>query len=80
MHSDSLKISVFRLYLFMQVPQPFDLSTNYYASIYRPTADGDGRFSPFLLPGAAPKYNGNIAILPPLTSQSPQEVCIFFID
>lgn len=55
------------------VPQPFDPSTNYYASMYRSTNDGDGRFSPFLLPGAAPKYNGNIAILPPQPSQSPQE-------
>ncbi|PKU82343.1 GBF-interacting protein 1-like isoform X2 [Dendrobium catenatum] len=55
------------------VPQPFDPSTNYYASIYRPTAASDGRFSPFLLAGAVPKYNGNIAILPSQTSQAPQE-------
>ncbi|KAL0916104.1 hypothetical protein M5K25_013587 [Dendrobium thyrsiflorum] len=55
------------------VPQPIDPSTNYYASIYRPTAASDGRFSPFLLAGAVPKYNGNIAILPSQTSQSPQE-------
>ncbi|KAK8969567.1 hypothetical protein KSP40_PGU003893 [Platanthera guangdongensis] len=55
------------------VPQPFDPSPNYYASIYRPTADGDGCFSPFLLQGTAPKYNGSIAILPHHIDQSQQE-------
>ncbi|PKA50512.1 hypothetical protein AXF42_Ash013727 [Apostasia shenzhenica] len=54
------------------IPQTFDPSANYYASIYRPT-DGDGRFSPFLNPTAVPKYGGNIAVLPSQTGQSPQE-------
>ncbi|XP_020597522.1 GBF-interacting protein 1-like isoform X3 [Phalaenopsis equestris] len=63
-----------RLPGFIQVPQPFDPSTNYYTSFYRPAADGDGRFSPFLLSGGAPKFNGNIAILPPQASQSTQEI------
>ncbi|KAG0465057.1 hypothetical protein HPP92_019221 [Vanilla planifolia] len=55
------------------VPQPFDPSSNYYASVFRPSADGDGRFSPFLAPGAAPKYNGSISVLPPQTVPSSQE-------
>ncbi|XP_042497820.1 GBF-interacting protein 1-like [Macadamia integrifolia] len=56
-----------------QVQQPFDPSTSYYTQFYRPGADGDGRFSPFLAPGTATKYNGNIAVLSPPTGQSPQE-------
>ncbi|KAJ4980608.1 hypothetical protein NE237_031445 [Protea cynaroides] len=56
-----------------QVQQPFDPSTSYYTQFYRPGADGDGRFSPFLAPGTATKYNGNIAVLSPQTGQSPQE-------
>ncbi|XP_010245041.1 PREDICTED: GBF-interacting protein 1-like isoform X2 [Nelumbo nucifera] len=56
-----------------QVQQPFDPSTSYYTQFYRPGTDGDGRFSPFLAPGAATKYNGNIAVLSPQTGQSPQE-------
>ncbi|KAF8414285.1 hypothetical protein HHK36_002287 [Tetracentron sinense] len=55
------------------VQQPFDPSTSYYAQFYRPGADGDGRFSPFLAPGVATKYNGNIAVLSSQTGQSPQE-------
>lgn len=55
------------------VVQPsFDPSTSYYTQFYRPSADGDGRFSPFLAPGAA-KYNGNITVLPTQSSPSPQE-------
>ncbi|XP_077237567.1 flocculation protein (DUF1296) [Tasmannia lanceolata] len=54
------------------VPQPFDQST-YYTQFYRPGADGDGRFSPFLAPSAATKYNGNIVVLSAQTGQSPQE-------
>ncbi|KAJ0111342.1 hypothetical protein Patl1_01803 [Pistacia atlantica] len=54
------------------VQQPFD-PTNYYAQFYRSGADSDGRVSPFPSPGVAAKYNGNVAVLPPQTSQSPQE-------
>ncbi|XP_077222702.1 GBF-interacting protein 1-like isoform X2 [Tasmannia lanceolata] len=55
------------------VPQPFDMSTNYYTQYYRPGTDNDGRFSPFVAPGAATKYNGNIAVLSAQNGQSPQE-------
>ncbi|KAK1291808.1 hypothetical protein QJS10_CPB17g00461 [Acorus calamus] len=55
------------------VQQPFDPSTSYYTQFYRPGADGDGRFSPFLPTGSATKFNGNIALLPSQTGQSPQE-------
>lgn len=47
---------------------------SYYAQIYRSGADSDGRVSPFPTPGVATKYNGNVAVLPPHTSQSPPEV------
>ncbi|KAE8708087.1 hyphally regulated cell wall protein 3-like isoform X2 [Hibiscus syriacus] len=53
------------------VPQPFDPAA-YYAQFYRSSADPDGRVSPFAS-GVATKYNGNVAVLPPQTSQSPQE-------
>ncbi|XP_068637661.1 GBF-interacting protein 1-like isoform X2 [Aristolochia californica] len=58
------------------VQQPFDPSTNYYTQFYRPGADGDGRFSPFLAapgPAAPAKYNGNVAVLSTQTAQSPQQ-------
>ncbi|KAG1364306.1 GBF-interacting protein 1-like [Cocos nucifera] len=55
------------------VQQPFDPSSSYYTQFYRPTADAEGRFSPFLAPGATAKYNGNIAVLPAQTGQTPQE-------
>uniref|UniRef100_A0A1D1YBU7 GBF-interacting protein 1 N-terminal domain-containing protein n=1 Tax=Anthurium amnicola TaxID=1678845 RepID=A0A1D1YBU7_9ARAE len=55
------------------VQQPFDASTNYYTQIYRPGADGDGRFSPFLGHGAATKHSGNMAILSSPTGQLTQE-------
>ncbi|KAG2713874.1 hypothetical protein I3760_04G196300 [Carya illinoinensis] len=50
---------------------PFDPS--YYAQFYRTGADSDGRLSPFLSPGVATKFNGNVAVLPPSSSQSTQE-------
>ncbi|KAL4353231.1 hypothetical protein GQ457_06G027640 [Hibiscus cannabinus] len=53
------------------IQQPFDPAT-YYAQFYRPSADNDGRLSPFPSAGIATKYNGNVAVLPPQTS-SPQE-------
>ncbi|KAL4598728.1 hypothetical protein ACB092_11G078200 [Castanea dentata] len=53
------------------VQQPYDPS--YYAQFYRSGADSDGRLSPFANPAAATKYNGNVATLPPPSSQSPQE-------
>lgn len=52
------------------VPQPFDPSASYFTQYYRPSTDGDGRFSPFLPPGAANKYNGNIAMLSPSLQES----------
>ncbi|XP_043689113.1 GBF-interacting protein 1-like isoform X2 [Telopea speciosissima] len=52
------------------VQQPFDPSASYYTQFYRPGVDGDGRFSPFLAPGTATKYNGNIAVLSSQTGQS----------
>ncbi|XP_012491010.1 GBF-interacting protein 1 [Gossypium raimondii] len=54
------------------VQQPFDPAT-YYAQYYRSSADNDGRLSPFPSAGIATKYNGNVAVLPPQTSQPPQE-------
>ncbi|KAF9688230.1 hypothetical protein SADUNF_Sadunf02G0175600 [Salix dunnii] len=54
------------------VQQPFD-PTSYYAQFYRPSADSDGRISPFPAPGVSSKYNGNVSVLPPHTSQPPQE-------
>ncbi|XP_068643175.1 GBF-interacting protein 1-like isoform X2 [Aristolochia californica] len=58
------------------VQQPFDPSTSYYTQFYRPGADGDGRFSPFLAapgPASPAKYNGNIAVLSTQNAQSPQQ-------
>ncbi|XVF81410.1 hypothetical protein PTKIN_Ptkin15bG0153000 [Pterospermum kingtungense] len=54
------------------VQQPFDPAT-YYTQFYRSTADSDGRVSPFPSAGVTTKYNGNVAVLPSQTSQSPQE-------
>lgn len=54
------------------VPQQFDQSANYYTQMYRAAAEGDGRLSPFLVPGTA-KYNGNPAILSNQSVQPPQE-------
>ncbi|CAK9151849.1 unnamed protein product [Ilex paraguariensis] len=55
------------------VQQPFD-QANYYAQFYRSGADTDGRVSPFHAPGVTMKYNGNVVVVSPQTSQSPQEV------
>ncbi|KAG5232105.1 GBF-interacting protein [Salix suchowensis] len=71
-NSESQARDVSRLPSFV-VQQPFD-PTSYYAQFYRSSADSDGRVSPFPAPGVASKYNGNVAVLPPHTSQSPQEV------
>ncbi|PPR90886.1 hypothetical protein GOBAR_AA29809 [Gossypium barbadense] len=51
------------------VPHPFDPAT-YYAQFYRSSVDNDGRVSPFASSGVAAKYNGNVSVLPPQTSQS----------
>ncbi|XP_022771652.1 GBF-interacting protein 1-like isoform X2 [Durio zibethinus] len=51
---------------------PLDPAT-YYGQFYRSSSDNDGRVSPFPSSGVATKYNGNVAVLPPQTSQSPQE-------
>ncbi|CAK7349150.1 unnamed protein product [Dovyalis caffra] len=70
-NSESQARDVSRLPSFV-VQQPFD-PTSYYAQVYRSSADSDGRVSPFPAPGVASKYNGNVAVLPPHSSQSPQE-------
>ncbi|XP_062107111.1 GBF-interacting protein 1-like isoform X2 [Humulus lupulus] len=67
-NSESQARDVSRLQSFV----PFD-PTSYYAQFYRSGADSDGRLSPFPSPGVASKYNGNVAVLPPSMSQSPQE-------
>ncbi|KAK8639365.1 hypothetical protein V6N13_137752 [Hibiscus sabdariffa] len=69
-NAESQAREVSRLSSFV-VPQPFDPAA-YYAQFYRSSADTDGRVSPFAS-GVATKYNGNVAVLPPQTSQSPQE-------
>ncbi|KAA8524895.1 hypothetical protein F0562_011318 [Nyssa sinensis] len=73
--SESQGRDVSRLPSFV-VPQPFD-PTSYYAQFYRSGADSDGRISPFHPPGVSTKYNGNVAMLSPQTSQSSQEVCTY---
>ncbi|XP_011008079.1 PREDICTED: flocculation protein FLO11 [Populus euphratica] len=70
-NSESQARDVSRLPSFV-VQQPFD-PPSYYAQFYRSSADSDGHVSPFPAPGVASKYNGNVAVLPPHTSQSPQE-------
>ncbi|XP_039021925.1 GBF-interacting protein 1-like [Hibiscus syriacus] len=69
-NAESQAREVSRLSSFV-VPQPFDPAA-YYTQFYRSSADTDGRASPFAS-GVATKYNGNVAVLPPQTSQSPQE-------
>ncbi|GMP53232.1 hypothetical protein CsSME_00018757 [Camellia sinensis var. sinensis] len=54
------------------VPQPFD-AASCYAQFYRSGTDSDGRISPFHSPGVTVKYNGNVTVLSPQTSQSAQE-------
>lgn len=70
-NTDSQARDASRLPSFL-VQQPFD-PASYYAQFYRSGADSDGRISPFPSPGVAAKYNGNVAVLSPQTSQSPQE-------
>ncbi|CAN4110113.1 unnamed protein product [Withania somnifera] len=53
------------------VQQPID--PRYYAQFYRSSADSDGRISPFHSVGVSTQYNGNVAVVPPHASQSPQE-------
>ncbi|CAH8290601.1 unnamed protein product [Eruca vesicaria subsp. sativa] len=54
------------------VQQPFD-TASYYAQFYRSGPDSDGRVSPFVSPGVASKFNGNVTVLPPHSSQTTQE-------
>ncbi|KAL0708393.1 hypothetical protein Bca4012_074819 [Brassica carinata] len=54
------------------VQQPFD-TASYYAQFYRSGPDSDGRVSPFVSPGVASKFNGNVTVLPPHSSQTMQE-------
>eukprot|EP00257_Ricinus_communis_P027986 XP_025015400.1 GBF-interacting protein 1 [Ricinus communis] len=70
-NSESQQRDVSRLPSFV-VQQSVD-PTSYYAQFYRSGADTDGRISPFPSPPIAAKYNGNVAVLPPHTSQSAQE-------
>ncbi|XP_052178020.1 GBF-interacting protein 1-like isoform X3 [Diospyros lotus] len=69
--SESQTHDVSRLPSFV-VPQPLD-PASYYAQFYRSGADSDGRISPFHPPAVATKYNGNVAMLSPQTSQTAQE-------
>ncbi|KAE8713090.1 hyphally regulated cell wall protein 3-like isoform X2 [Hibiscus syriacus] len=66
-NAESQAREVSRLSSFV-VPQPFDPAA-YYAQFYRSSSDTDGRVSPFAS-GVATKYNGNVAVFPPQTSQS----------
>ena len=61
----------------LKVQQPFD-TASYYAQFYRPGPDSDGRVSPFVSPGVASKFNGNVTVLPPHSSQTMQEVSAAF--
>ncbi|KAK9152356.1 hypothetical protein Syun_010665 [Stephania yunnanensis] len=63
---------VSRLSSFVVQP-PFDPASSYFPQFYRPSTEGDGRFSPFLAPASAAKYNGNLAVLSPQSGQAPQE-------
>ncbi|KAF3586056.1 hypothetical protein F2Q69_00032200 [Brassica cretica] len=54
------------------VQQSFD-TASYYAQFYRSGPDSDGRVSPFVSPGVASKFNGNVTVLPPHSSQTMQE-------
>lgn len=69
-NSESQPHDVSRLPNFV-VQQPID-PTSYY-QFYRSSADGDGHISPFHSAGVSTKYNGNVAVVPPQTSQSAQE-------
>ncbi|XP_055823590.1 GBF-interacting protein 1-like isoform X2 [Solanum dulcamara] len=53
------------------IQQPIDPS--YYPHFYRSSADSDGCISPFHSASVSTQYNGNVAVVPPQTSQSPQE-------
>lgn len=65
--SESQSRDVSRLPNFV-VQQPID-PTSYYAQYYRSSVDGDGRISPFHSAGVSTNYNGNVAVVPPQTSQ-----------
>lgn len=61
----------------LKVQPPFD-TASYYAQFYRPGPDSDGRVSPFVSPGVASKFNGNVTVMPPHSSQTMQEVSTVF--
>lgn len=67
-NSESQPRDVSRLPNFL-VQHPIDPS--YYPHFYRSNADSDGRISPFHSAGVSTQYN--VAVVPPHTSQSPQE-------
>ncbi|KAL3363661.1 hypothetical protein AABB24_012752 [Solanum stoloniferum] len=67
-NSESQPRDVSRLPNFL-VHHPIDPS--YYPHFYRSNADSDGRISPFHSAGVSTQYN--VAVVPPHTSQSPQE-------
>lgn len=67
-NSESQPRDVSRLPNFL-VQHPIDPS--YYPHFYRSSADSDGRISPFHSAGVSTQYN--VAVVPPHTSQSPQE-------
>lgn len=55
------------------VQPTYDPSTSYYTPFFRPSSDGDARFSQFLGSTAATKYNGNVTILSGQSVPSSQE-------
>ncbi|KAG5596479.1 hypothetical protein H5410_037711 [Solanum commersonii] len=67
-NSESQPRDVSRLPNFL-VQHPIDPS--YYPHFYRSSVDSDGRISPFHSAGVSTQYN--VAVVPPHTSQSPQE-------
>ncbi|KAF0909858.1 hypothetical protein E2562_000171 [Oryza meyeriana var. granulata] len=52
-----------------QVQQANNFSASYYAQLYRPIADFDGRISPFTASGAAIKY-GSLSVMPTQTGHA----------
>ncbi|XP_010524628.1 PREDICTED: GBF-interacting protein 1-like [Tarenaya hassleriana] len=70
-HTDPQARDAFSVPSFV-VQQPFD-PASYYAQFYRSSSDRDGRVSPFVSPGVTTKFNGNVTVLPPHSSQSLQE-------
>ncbi|XP_015696727.1 GBF-interacting protein 1-like isoform X1 [Oryza brachyantha] len=61
-----------------QVQQANDFSAGYYAQLYRPIADFDGRISPFTASGAAVKY-GSLPVMPTQTGHAQEGINSFVL-